>query len=132
MNNGRGTEFRNYGHMGHMFGEDSDKYIAAAGHFGNKSKKLIMHYAEDLGFEYITADNKETFLNRYHDFINPQITDHPMIFEVFTDSKDESEAIEIILNFLDNSEHSIKQDVKNVAKKLLGEKGIRVIQAIKG
>lgn len=132
LNNGRGTEFRNYGHMGHMFGEDSDKYIAAAGHFGNKSRNLIMHYAEDLGFEYITADNKESFLNRYSDFINPQITDYPMIFEVFTDSKDESEALEIILNYLDNSVHSIKHDVKNVAKKLLGDKGIRVIQAIKG
>ena len=55
-----------------------------------------------------------------------------MIFEVFTDSKDESEALEIILNYLDNSVHSIKHDVKNVAKKLLGDKGIRVIQAIKG
>lgn len=132
LNNGRGTEFRNYGHMGHIFGEECDKYIAAAGHFGNKSKDLIRHYADDLGFEYLSADSKETFLNQYQTFITPQPNSRPMIFEIFTDSVDESESLEIILNYLDNSEHSLKLEVKNVAKKLLGEKGISIIKAIKG
>ena len=62
----------------------------------------------------------------------PQITSRPILFEVFTESSDESLALEYILNYLDNSDYSLKQDLKNVAKKLLGEKGIRVIKSIKG
>ena len=46
VNNGRGTEFRNYDHMANMFGDDADAYMAAAGHYGNKSKDLVKHYAE--------------------------------------------------------------------------------------
>ena len=132
LNNGRGTEFRNYGHMGHMSGEEGDQYIAAAGHFGNKSKDLVRHYAEDLGFDYISADCKESFLKYSALFMAPQITSRPILFEVFTESSDESLALEYILNYLDNSDYSLKQDLKNVAKKLLGEKGIRVIKSIKG
>lgn len=131
LNNGRGTEFRNYGHMGHMFGEDCDKYIAAAGHFGNKSKDLVRHYAEDLGFDYISADNKETFILRYERFISPYITSRPIIFEVFTDTVLESNAIEEIQNYLDNSEHSIKQDMKIIAKKILGDKGVQVLKTLR-
>ena len=48
VNNGKGTEFRNYMHPGAAFGEAADDYIAAAGHYGNKSRQLVRHYAEDL------------------------------------------------------------------------------------
>ena len=40
LNNGRGTEFRNYNHPGAMFGDDADEFIAAANHYGAKSKEL--------------------------------------------------------------------------------------------
>ncbi len=98
VNNGRGTEFRNYGHQGAKFGEDADIYIAAAGHYGKKSHSLLKHYAEDLGFEYISASNKEEYLNSVKRYLNPKITDKPILFEIFTDSKDESEAIRIMKN----------------------------------
>ena len=62
VNNGKGTEFRNFNHPGAAFGEDADWFIAAAGHYGNKSPALVKHYAEDLGFEYLTASNKEEYL----------------------------------------------------------------------
>ena len=62
INNGRGTEFRNYAHPCHAFGESADPYMAAAGHYGNKSNDLIRHYAEDLGYEYITASGKDDFI----------------------------------------------------------------------
>lgn len=61
VNNGRGQEFRNYSHNAAAFGEDADIYIAAAGHYGNKSEKVLKHYGEDLGFEYLCAKNKEEF-----------------------------------------------------------------------
>ena len=63
INNGRGTEFTNFDHLGAVFGADADSFIAAAGHYGKQSRQLIKHYAEDLGFEYLTAATKEEYLS---------------------------------------------------------------------
>lgn len=126
INNGRGTEFRNYGHIGHRFGEDADMYIAAAGHYGKKSHLLLKHYAEDLGFEYISASNKEEYLNSVEKYLNPKITDKPILFEIFTDSKDESEAIKIMKNI----EVSTKNKAKKIVKSAIGEQGINIIKKI--
>ena len=46
INNGKGNEFRNYGHYCYILGEDADEYVAAARHYGNKSTVLVKHYAE--------------------------------------------------------------------------------------
>ena len=126
INNGRGTEFRNYGHIGHKFGEDADMYIAAAGHYGKKSHLLLKHYAEDLGFEYISASNKEEYLNNVEKYLNPKITDKPILFEIFTDSKDESEAIRIMKNI----EISVEGRAKKIVKSVIGEQGVNVIKKI--
>ena len=126
INNGRGTEFRNYGHIGHRFGEDADMYIAAAGHYGKKSHLLLNHYAEDLGFEYISASNKEEYLNSVEKYLNPKITDKPILFEIFTDSKDESEAIRIMKNI----ELPTKIKVKKMVKSAIGEQGVNIIKKI--
>ena len=61
INNGKRIEFRQHINRAAQFGEDTDTYIAAAGHYGNKSRVLVRHYAEDLGFIYLTASNKEEF-----------------------------------------------------------------------
>lgn len=122
INNGRGTEFRNYLHMGHDFGEDADPFIAAAGHYGNKSSKLVRHFAEDLGFKYLTASNKEEFLNVYQEYVSPRATDKPILFEVFTDTQDESDALEIMCKLCQCEEPiSRKQVVKNVVKTVVGQ-----------
>lgn len=125
INNGRGTEFRNYGHIGRRFGNDADMYIAA-GHYGRKSHLLLKHYAEDLGFEYISASNKEEYLNNVEKYLNPKITDRPILFEVFTDSEDESEAIKIMKNI----EISTKGRAKKIVKSAIGEQGINIIKKI--
>ena len=52
VNNGKGTEFRHYSHPASILKEDADPFVAAAGHYGNKSGELVKHYAQDLGFEY--------------------------------------------------------------------------------
>lgn len=129
INNGRGTEFTNYGHPGHAFGEDADAFIAAAGHFGAKSPRLIRHYAEDLGFEYITASNKDEFLNVYRSFITPEPQSKPILFEIFTDSKDESDAIELMLN-LEHDPKTVKQKVKEAIVDIVGENMIKRVQSI--
>lgn len=92
INNGRGISFRNYDHLGYCFGEDADLYIAAAGHYGSQSRELVRHYAEDLGFEYINAANKEEYLACTERFLMPQLTERPILFEVFTDSQCENDA----------------------------------------
>ena len=120
VNNGRGTEFRNYNHMANMFGADADAYMAAAGHYGNQSKDLVKHYAEDLGFEYMSASSKDEFNSVYQRFVTADMTDKPMLFEVFTDSKDESDALEVVLTCM-KTENDVKHEkMVNTAKKILG------------
>lgn len=126
VNNGKGTEFRNYFHNGADFGEEADKYIAAGGHYGNKSRKLVRHYAEDLGYEYLTADNKEEYLKKIDRFLTPEVTDRPMLFEVFTTNEDESEAIRMVNNLNISSTGVLKNVVKSVA----GEKGKEIVKKI--
>ena len=126
VNNGRGTEFRNYNHPAARFGNDADAYMAAAGHYGVKSHELVKHYAEDLGYEYMSASNKEEYLAAVKRFITSGQTDKPMVFEVFTDYRCESDAIKI----MNNLEISASASVKQLAKNILGEKGVQTVKKI--
>ncbi len=126
VNNGKGTEFRQYNHLAAQFGEDADKYIAATKHFGNKSKVLVKHYAQDLGFEYICATNKQEFEQVYERFLTAEITKQPILFEVFTDSINESEALKIIMNTGAN----IKGKAKQLAKQVLGESSLNALKKV--
>ena len=128
INNGRGTEFRNYNHPAQRFGDEADLFMAAAGHYGNKSTVLVKHYAEDLGFEYLSATNKEEFSRNAERFLTPEITNKPMIFEVFTDSKLESDALAAIRNV----EKDVKYQAKELATKIIGEKGVKIVKKIVG
>ena len=121
VNNGRGTEFRNYDHMANMFGDDADAYMAAAGHYGNKSKDLVKHYAEDLGFEYISASSKDEFNSVYQRFVTADMTDKPMLFEVFTDSKDESDALQAVLSCVITQKELMREKSKEVMRDVLGK-----------
>lgn len=140
VNNGRGTEFRNFYHVGSTFGDEADAYIAAAGHYGNKSKSLVKNYAEDLGYEYISASSKEEFLEKYEKFLSPIITEKPIVFEIFTDSENESNTLKNIWNIETTKCGTVKNSVRNIAVKLyqtqigntlikiLGKNGIAVVR----
>lgn len=112
INNGKGTEFRNYNHPAAQFGEDADKYMAAAGHYGNKSLQLVRHYAEDLGYEYMKASNKEEYLINIDRFLISDMTDKPILFEVFTNNKDESDAIKLMNTLIEDTAMKSKQKIK--------------------
>ena len=92
INNGKGTEFKNYNHMAASHGDETDEFVAAAGHYGNKSEKLIKGYAEALGFEYFSADTKEKYLSILPHILSPE-TKKSVIVEVFTNDTEESLAI---------------------------------------
>lgn len=124
VNNGKGIEFRLYNHHASHFGEDGDEFVAAAGHYGNKSKSLVRDFAENLGFEYLTASNKEEFEGCYHRFLDPALTDRPMVFEVFTDSDDESKALQIMHRIEANTNGTAKK----VARRMLGPKGVAAVK----
>lgn len=124
INNGRGTEFRNYNHNAAQFGEQADKFMAAAGHFGNKSKNLVRNFVQNLGFEYISAENKKEYLDKVRYFFNEEKYEKPIIFEIFTDSTDESNAIKI----MNNLEITTKGKIKRVLKKVLGRDKIEKLK----
>lgn len=63
VNNGKGQEFRNYQHPASLLDDDCDKYVAAGGHYGKQSPTLVKYYAESMGFRYLTASSKKSFLN---------------------------------------------------------------------
>lgn len=126
VNNGKGTEFRNYNHPGAAFGDEADLYIAAGGHFGNKSRQLVKHYAEDLGFEYMFAEDKEQYLANLDRFVTPEITDRPMLFEVFTTSEEESDSLMAIRHSVSNSTGQARKFLRSI----VGDKGVNYVKKI--
>lgn len=130
INNGLGQEFKNVSFPGSLvFGDDIDKFTAAKGHFACQSKTLVKDYAENLGFEYLTASNKEEFAEVYKRFISKELTERPMLFEIFTDTKDETQAnysitsIELKSKFVRKVHDTLMKPelvaVKNLAKKIV-------------
>lgn len=126
INNGRGQEFRNYGHRAAQFGEDTDSFIAAAGHYGNKSSQLLRNYATDLGFEYLVSTDKQTAFECMERFTLANPLDKPILFEVFTETEDETEALKVISNL----EKSVSAGAKQVVKSVLGEAKIGKLKKI--
>lgn len=126
INNGRGTEFRNYAHRASQFGDETDNFIAAAGHYGNQSPQLVKHYAENLGFDYMSATNKDDYLKVMEKFVTSETTEKPILLEVFTNSSEESEALKIMYNL----QKSGSVTAKNIAKNILGEKGVKTLKNI--
>ena len=124
VNNGCGVEFHNYNHRARLISIENNldiKFFAADGHFGNKSKDLVKHYAEDLGFKYISACTKNEFIKNLDEFIDEK-SDKPIIFEIFTDAEDESNALKMINNLEKNGKSAIKD--------IVGEKNIRKLKKI--
>jgi len=126
VNNGRGTEFTNYNHPAYAFGADADTYMAAAGHYGHQSPLLVKHYAEDLGFHYMSATSKEEVEAQAAEFMNPQTAERPMLFEVFTDSALEDQALQIVRSLRVGSASLLENKVRQI----VGRKGVETIKKI--
>lgn len=110
VNNGKGCEFKHHMSPGHIFKDDTDPFISAAGHFGNQSKTLVRDYAKNLGLDYISASNKEEFLANVDKFLDPTIS-KSCVFEIFTQDVDECEALKLIRinGFVDELKVSMKE-----------------------
>lgn len=126
INNGRGVEFRNYGHMSAAFGDDADDYMAAARHFGNKSSSLVRNYAEDLGLEYHGVNNKQEYLNTREIIVSKEYYDKPLLIECFTTTEDESNSLKMISTILKGNESQLT----NATYRNIGKRGLRKIKRI--
>ena len=127
INNGVGTEFRQFNHRASKFGEKANEFVAASGHYGQKSPELVKNYVKNLGFDYITASSKEEFNKVYKIFLSSEIGSKPMVFEVFTDNKEESDALKEMLNI----EVNIKSKAKSVAKQIISGKMSGLLKTLK-
>lgn len=131
INNGKGAEFR-VSTPCNAFGDEADHFMAAAGHFGNKSRDLVRHYAVDLGYEYLSATTKEEYLRIRERFLLAEMTDKPMILEVFTDSRDEVEMQERVCNAVTDTKTVAKSKVANAVRGIMGEGAVTHIKHILG
>lgn len=132
INNGIGAEFKLAGNNGTLFGEDTNTFIAAGGHYGHKSPDLVHHYAEDLGFEYLTASDKESFAVAAARFTAPSRTDAPMLFEIFTNDTDEVKAQKQISELYMDEKKTERRIAKEAVKHILGEQGVGVVKKLLG
>ena len=126
VNNGCGGEFNLYNHYGSQFGEQTNDYIAAGGHNGNQSRDLVRHYAQDLGFKYLSASTKDEFVAVMDEFLTPKI-DQSIVFECFTKKNDESQAAYLIDHIVQGGD-SVTSQVKGHIKAIVPQ---RVKNAIK-
>lgn len=127
VNNGLGAEFRLYHHQCQVFGTDVDRFIAAAGHNGKQSHQLVKHIAEDLGFVYLTATDKESFLEALYTFTDSSTMDNPMIFEIFTNPENESKALKI-MNTISSDAQGVASNVFSSIKSKIVSSGVKTLK----
>lgn len=106
INNGVGTEFKNYNHRAAYFGNAADKFMAAKGHNGFKNHDIVRKLCSNLGIRYLSADNKEEFTAYKSLWLSKN--DDPVLMEVFTTDKDESDALKMM--------NSIERDISLKSK----------------
>ncbi len=129
INNGGGAEFNMYSHPGYQaLGENVNSFVAASGHYGQLYPDLVKNYANGLNFTYLSAKNKSEVLEQLPIFLNNNISDRPILFEVFTNYTYENEALKIIRNLLTDSTHAKKDVVRNI----IGDKGIKFAKKVLG
>ena len=63
-------------------------------------------------------------------FVSSDKFEKPLLFEVFTETKDESDALEMILNMVVDKQEERVSKTKNVVRGVVGAKGVEVIKKI--
>lgn len=132
VNNNGGQQFRNYDHPASVLGEDVDGYVAAAGHNGHRSQVLLRHFAEDNGFRYLSASSKDEFEENMDSFL---CSENSVVFEVFVEAQDESDAIALVRGFdsyakREISTHGIMSSLKKQIKGQIGSEKIKAIKTL--
>lgn len=129
INNDGGQQFRNSDHPCYSLGYDSvNKYIAASGHNGHKSSLLIKHFAEDLGFSYLSANSKNEFLSQLPSFTR---IGRSIVFEIFTKAAEEEFTFRILRSLLGEPKQKDKS-LKTIVKETIGVKKVKAVKTLLG
>lgn len=126
VNNGKGTEFKLKSHSASSFGDAADEFIAAGGHFGNKSPELIRNYVKALGFEYIAISSKQESEAAFARLLSTEKQDRPILVEAFIDSEDDGEA----LHRMKTSDPNWNTKARRLARDALGRRTIDAAKRI--
>lgn len=120
INNGGGAEFKI---MTAPWKEkiDVDKFISANGHNGSAKG-----WAENCGFTYLCASNKEEFHSTSNEFLSN--SDNPILYEIFTTEENDALAINQLISA--NRKFSSSDKLKNIVACIVGEKGVNYIKNI--
>ena len=78
----------------------------------------------------MSAANKEEYLSLIDQFVDSNVADQPMIFEVFTNTAEESKAYEAIQYVMVDSKTTLITKLKNVVRSVVGQSGIDVIKKV--
>lgn len=132
VNNGKGNEFHNRGQLWEKaFSSDEiDRFGSAAGHFGNKSPELVKHYAQDLGFEYMCSTNKDEFNEVAPLFMQEELTERPLFWEIFTNGDDDALAYQQVRSLDESTVAKIKGKVVDGMRDAVGDNMLRKIHAL--
>ena len=124
VNNRGGGEFRLNTHVADQFGDDSNRHIAAAGHFGDSAEGWVRNNQ----FKYIGVKNKDELDRALQIFVQP--SDGPVVLEVFTKMSDDAAALQAIMDANDHTSQSqkiaraikgsIPDDLKKGIKRIIG------------
>lgn len=120
INNGGGAEFKI---MTRSWKHDVkvDNYISANGHNGSAKG-----WAENCGFDYLTASSKEELGEVKNIFVS--YSNKPILLEVFTEEEDETIAMATLTGA--NRIETATGTLQKVAKRIIGEVGINVVKNI--
>ena len=119
VNNSLGAEFMLFKQRNSIYVNDVQDFISAGGHNGCQSPSLVKGLSESLGFEYMSASSKEEFSSVSERFLCPEMTDRPMIFEIFVNPENENDA----LYQLKHIRTSVKKTAKTLVKNILHGNG---------
>jgi 2-succinyl-5-enolpyruvyl-6-hydroxy-3-cyclohexene-1-carboxylate synthase len=102
VNNNGGCEFRLKSNAADSFGDNSNRHIAAAGHFGDSAEGWV----RNNGFKYISVRTKEELDANLSAFVSD--SDQPILMEVFTTMHDDAAALQYISDVNDLSSQGQK------------------------
>lgn len=118
LNNNEGAALFHFNQGGHY--PSLNKNVAAE-HFATAKG-----WVESMGFNYISARNKEEFDSRLNKFMTSE-SDRPIFFEVFTHKEEDAKIQHEFYNQITeiSSVTAVKQGAKKLIKSVLGEETIR-------
>lgn len=122
INNGGGAEFKIMTN-GWKEAVPTENYISANGHNGS-----AQGWAENCGFCYLKATNKEEFAEVRNVFVSNN--DKPVLLEVFTKEDDEVIAMQ---NFIKSNRFTSKEDkIKHIVYSIVGQNNVKQIKKLIG